>query len=451
MDGIRRIACAVVPVLLLAGCGAAGEESEVYATGASASLLTLAEDSASNPTVAHDARTGASYLAWVGREAGENAVFLRVVDADGDARPPVRVNDIPGDAAPHLQAPAQVAAGPEGNVYVVWQNNTPIEGRRFPASDLRMAVSTDGGRSFQPAITVNDDAGDPYPSSHTFHDIAVAADGTVYVSWIDSRERDAILHQQRPLGGGSAQGEHDHLHGDPAGDHVPASHDHSEVALPDGPEIRVARSSDGGRSFAPSMVVDTDACPCCRTSLALGPDGTVYVAWRKLFAGDVRDIVVARAAPGATEFDKPVRVHADDWVFPACPHAGPSLAVDDAGRLLVGWYTGKEGRQGLWYAASEDGGRSFAAPAAVLHGDWVPPAQLRLATSGDVVWAVWDDHTREMPQVRAAVGRVGGPLRPHPGWVFAGSDPALVATDAGARISWLNESAAMTAALAGEG
>jgi hypothetical protein len=51
--------------------------------------------------------------------------------------PPVRVNDIEGDAAPHLQAPAQVAAGPGGAVYVAWTNATLIEGRRFPASDLR--------------------------------------------------------------------------------------------------------------------------------------------------------------------------------------------------------------------------------------------------------------------------------------------------------------------------
>lgn len=447
--GAMRVGAGFLIAALIAGCGAGEDRVEEYAIGASASLLTLAGDSSSNPTVAFDASRGVSYLTWVGQEAGENAVFLSVVEGDGAARPPVRVNDIPGDAAPHLQAPAQVAVGPEGNVYVVWQNNTPIEGRRFPASDLRMAVSTDGGQSFEPAITVNDDQDGP-PSSHTFHDIAVAGDGTVYVSWIDSRERDAILHQRWPLaGGGDGQ-----MHAHQSGAQVPASHSHAagegEALLPDGPEIRIARSLDGGRSFEASRVVDTDACPCCRTSIAIGPDGAVYVAWRKLFPGDVRDIVVARAAAGASEFEEPVRVHHDEWVFPACPHAGPSLALDDSGRLLVGWYTGKEGRQGLWYAASEDGGRSFGEPLAVLQEDWVPPAQLRLAVSGDVVWAAWDDHTQEEPQVRAAVGRLGGALRSHPGWAFAGSDPALAATAQGARISWLNESAAMTAGLVGE-
>src|SRR5690606_3442097 len=154
----------VVGLAPLVGCGAEqGAEEDTPA------VLTLAADSASNPTVAYDARVGRGYVAWVGLDAGRDAVFVAPITsaANDDAPTPVRANDIPGDAAPHLQAPAQVAVGPEGNVYVLWQNNTPVEGRRFPASDLRLAVSEDGGRTFRAAITVNDDAGGP-PSSHTF-------------------------------------------------------------------------------------------------------------------------------------------------------------------------------------------------------------------------------------------------------------------------------------------
>ena len=417
---------------LTAGCGAGEEEAPPRVE---AEVVTLAADSASNPTVALDRRSGTAYVSWVGREAGENAVFVAAISPDGQRSDPVRANDIAGDVAPHLQAPAQVAVGPGGTVYVLWQNNTPIEGRRFPASDLRLAVSDDGGRSFRPAITVNDDAGGP-PTSHTFHDIAVAGDGTVVVSWIDSRTRDAVAHQRVPAGPMHDEGMSHHDHG--AGT-VAASHDHAASSLPEGPEIRVARSVDEGRSFGVSMVVDSAACPCCRTSIALAGEGSVYVAWRKIFPGDIRDIVVARAAPDSAEFSEPVRVHADDWVFPGCPHAGPSLAVDAEDRLMVGWYTGKEGRQGLWYAASEDGGRSFGKPTAVLTGDWVPPSQVRLATAGDRVWAVWEDRTDEGPRVRAAAGAVGGALTPVAGWEVSGSDPAIVASPDGARVAWLRD------------
>jgi hypothetical protein len=405
------------PVLALAALAAcAGAEGAVPEPGP---VVTLAETGGSRPTVAVDAASGRGYVAWVGTEDGVANVYLAVHDPRGAApAAPVRVNDRPGDAAPHEQAPAQVRVGPEGNLYVLWQNNARIEGRRFPASDLRLAVSTDGGRSFRPAVSVNDDAGGPL-SSHSFQDIAVAADGAVYVAWIDSRVRDAARASRPPSEAGHAG--HD-AHGD-------------EEGLP-GPEIRVARSTDGGLTFGPSVVVDGDACPCCRTAIAAGPDGSVYVAWRKRFAGEVRDVVVARSAPGALAFSEPVPAHHDGWVFPGCPHAGPALAVDGRGRVHVAWYTGREGRQGLWYASSADDGRSFRAPQALLTDGWVPPSQAQLVVSGGEVWAAWDDRRQEDGTLALAVMNASGRfVRVLPS-SHRGASPALDGSRAGTLVAW---------------
>jgi hypothetical protein len=317
--------------------------------------------------------------------------------------------------------------GPEGNVYVVWQNNREIPGRRFPSSDLRFARSTDGGRTFSPAVTVNDDANGP-PSSHTFHNLVVGKDGTVWVSWLDSRVRDARRAQ--------------HHHPAPAagkapGDSIHSMHGHGgmgeDPTLP-GSEVRVARSVDGGKTFGPSMVVDGGVCPCCRTSLAVGADGSIYVAWRKVYAGDVRDVVVARLAPGAQAFAAPVRVHADGWVFPGCPHAGPSLAVDGAGRLHVAWYTGRDGRQGLWHAVSGDQGKSFGEPAGLLTGAWVPPSQVALAASGDRVWATWDD--RRTADGPVTIARIDGNDVHVVARERAGRSPALASASHGVLLAW---------------
>src|SRR5690606_29455167 len=134
--------------------------------------------------------SGRGYVAWVGEgEYGFDVFVASAPAGEGTFGPPVRVNDLPGDAAPHEQAPAQVATGPGGEIYVLWQNNTVVEGRRFPASDLRFAASSNGGHTFTSTRTVNDDAGG-LPSSHTFHDMVVAPDGTIVVSWIDSRDPD---------------------------------------------------------------------------------------------------------------------------------------------------------------------------------------------------------------------------------------------------------------------
>lgn len=406
----------LLPVIAFPGA-CAGAEGSAPDVGP---VTTVVAEGASNPTVALDPRTGTRYVAWVGTEGEVSNVYVARAEAgDTTYSDPVRVNNIPGDASPHEQAPAQVAVGPEGTAYVLWQNKTPVEWLPFGASDLRLARSTDGGRTWSPAITVNDDAGGP-PARHTFHDLAVAPDGTVYVSWIDARKRDRVRGERAR----QSEGQVEH-----------AAHAHGGEP---GTEIRVARSTDRGRSFGPSVVLETNSCPCCRTAIATGPDGAVYVAWRKIYEGSVRDIVVARAAPGTLDFSEPVRVHDDEWVFPGCPHAGPSVAVDASGRVHVGWYTGKEGRQGLWYAVSEDRGQSFGEPIALLTDEWVPPSQIKLGAAGDRVWIAWDDRREE--QARWFLARTDGAegLERIEGAGEPGTLPAVAVADGRVAVAWLD-------------
>lgn len=389
---------------LLAGCALSlGGCAEGAAGDPFAEPVTLVATGGSHPTAAITP-AGRVYTAWVGADRN---VWLRASDA-GAA---VRVNDVPGDAAPHAQAPAQVATGPDGAVYVVWHNETPVEGRRFPASDLRFARSGDGGRTFEPAITVNDDAGGT-PTSHTFQDLLVTSDGTVVVSWIDSRgsEGDEAVHPGHAAGGPPPDGE-PRAAGGPPRDGQPHAAGGQPPPGDRGPEIRVARSTDGGRSFSASTVVSVDACPCCRTAMAAGPDGAVYLAWRHIFRGNVRDIVIARSTDGGIRFDAPRRVHEDGWVYDGCPHAGPSLAVTPEGTVHVAWYTGKEGAAGLFHAASTDGGETFGRPRSIESGQWVPPSTARLAVTGaGDVWLAWEDRRRDDPKVLVArVSADGGP------------------------------------------
>jgi hypothetical protein len=424
MRRVRRgpgVSALLLAGLLLAASGCARE-------GRAKALLTHeVTGNGSNPTTAVRA-DGEMYIAWIATdETGVSDVFLTTSDTTAS---PVRVNQVRGEPAPHDQAPAQVAVGPEGNVYVVWQTAIPIEGRRFPASNLRLARSTDGGRSFEPAIYVNDDA-HGRPSSHSFHDIAVAPDGTVLVSWIDGRKRDEARAVQQTGTSGMGElagGTGHHAHGGTAGE---------AGALPKS-EIRIARSNDGGRTFTESVVVSGEACPCCRTSLAVADDGTVFIAWRREAAGDVRDIVIARAEAGSLRFSEAVPIHADGWVFPACPHAGPSLAVGEDGTVHAAWYTGREGRQGLWYAHSTDGAQRFSEPRAVLTGDWVPPSQARLAIDGRRVIVVWEDRRQDGPRLHLA--EVTGRGVRTPFLSVSGAVPSLAAGEAGWSLVWADGS-----------
>ena len=393
---MKRLISLVAPLAVATSCGPPPVRAHMSAP------FMVAAGGVSNPTVAL-APDGAPLIAWVGQDG--NVFVARRAD-QGAFGKPVRANDVAGEAAPHEQAPAQVATGPEAQVYVIWQTRMPIAGRRFPASDLRFARSTDGGRSFEPARTVNDDAGGT-PTSHTFHDLYVDRSGTVFVSWIDGRTTEEARHA------GSGHG------------------------APLGPEVRVARSADGGKTFSASVVVDGDACPCCRTSLARGPDGAVYIAWRKIFAGDVRDIVVARSTDGGASFAAPVKVHGDGWVYPGCPHAGPSIAVDGAGTLHVVWYTGAEGRAGLYLAASRDGARTFDAPQALSGNGIAPVSHARLAPTGDGVWVAWEDRGKSGGRVSLSRSGSDGVLHFAGELGGEGRSPAIAAVGDAAAVAWL--------------
>lgn len=384
--------------------------------------ITLTETGGTRPTTAIDPRDGTIYIAWIGAGQGTTDLYLTRIDP-GQTVPasPVRVNHLPGDAAPHDQAPPRVAVGTEGNVYVAWQNNTVSPGRRFPTSNLRFARSTDRGRTFEPAIYINDDAETGPPASHTFHDMAVAHDGTIAVSWIDSRARATAQQNTKAQGADAAHSRH--------------HQEHDDI----GPEIRIAYSTDAGRSFLPNQLVDSGACPCCRTTIALARDGAAYIAWRKVLPGDIRDIVVARIDPNADplETPHPIRPHPDDWHFEACPHAGPALLVDRAGTVHIAWYTGQADRAGLYYAASTDHGASFRNPTPILLGDAVPPSQVALAPAASgAISIAWEDRRGPERKVLAATLRQGH-LAGKP-FTLTGSAPALAYTHGTTALAWLD-------------
>lgn len=408
---VRRLALAAV--FLVVGAMASCDGPAAEAASPAVTSVAITSPGATNPTVAVAPSDAGAYVAWVSVRGGESNVLLSRTAVEGGVTEPVRVNDIPGDAAPHAQAPAQVATGPGNDVYVVWQSVRDVEYLDFGASDVRFARSADGGETWEPAITVNDNL-PTEPARNTFHNIAVADDGTIFVSWIDARVRDTY------------RGKVFRETGEPA-----------DPATEPGTEIRVAKSSDGGRTFSPSVVLESNSCPCCRTSIAVGPDGTVYASYRKIFDGNIRDIVVARSTDGGETFGEPVRVHEDNWHIPGCPHAGASLAVDGEGRVHVAWFTGAETDPGAFYTVSSDQGLSFAEPTRLTPEGPLPTSLATVAADEDgTAWVAWE--AIEGDSRRIALARVleDGQLERVDLGSPAGAAPAIAAADPAFALAW---------------
>jgi hypothetical protein len=377
---------------------------------AAAVLLAACQTAPADPPAAED---GPASVPSVVVTASGARLVSSVVGA-GDARrlvvthPDGQVVEVArGAVGSHSQAAPRLAVAPDGTVLALYITERTVEGRRFPASDLFLARSSDGGRSFGAPVRVPPDAG--FPTGHTFADLAVGPDGAVFVSWLD----------------GTASDRYDREHPAPA--HAGPEDPHHGAMQHGGGEgpgttLVVARSADGGRTFAAPVTVAGGTCPCCRTALDVGPDGAVRVAWRQVWPGGERDAAVATSRDGGRTFGPPVRVHADRWAIDGCPHAGPAVAADADGRVHVAWYTGAEGRSGLWHAVSADGGASFGTPTPLAAGAAL--GQTRAARDGaGRVWLAWEDVGAGRVRLAPAAG--GDTL------TADGADPALTGTASG--------------------
>lgn len=364
--------------------------------------------------------SGTQAVAWVSAPGGGTDGRLYIVVGGS---PPVEIRDSLGPIEAHGEAPPKLAYGPDGALYAVYIVGKVVPGERFPLSAVRLVRSTDGGRTWDAPVTVTHGA---VFGSHSFHALYVASDGTVYVSWLGKPEGDSSAappaHMVMQMSGGGM------------------THETSAAWI--------THSTDGGRTWTVPVRVDSgESCPCCRTAIVTAANGTVYMAWRHVFPGSVRDIVVARSDDHGATWSAPVRVHADDWQFDACPHAGPAITLDSTGTLHVAWWTGKEGAAGVFYARSTDGARSFGAPVALGVAQYSRPAHVQMATAAhDRVIVAWDDGTRDLPRVLVRVSDDDG-RHFHDAATLsaagrAATFPVLAVSGTSLAVAWSEESAA---------
>lgn len=308
------------------------------------------------------AADGASVVvAWAAVSDAATDVYAAFSN-DGGASfgPPVRVNDVPGDARMSGEQAPRVTLG--RGVQVVWLSRQGI----------RAATAAPGSTRFAPAVTVNA-AG--LKGMRGWQSLALDAAGRPHVAWLDGRgEGGAPV----SLGGGRAGMRQD--------------------------LFQAVGKGDG--TFAETRVA-TDVCFCCKTSVAAGADGSVYVAWRHIYPPNLRDIAVARSGDGGTTFGPPARVSEDGWAIDGCPDDGPSIAVGARGIVHVAWPTlvSKDADKGIFYSWSHDG-RTFAPRVRLDEGAPGGAAHPSLALAGGRVVVAWEQQGGDGPRVfaRAIVG-----------------------------------------------
>ncbi len=303
----------------------------------------IALNCASAVTPFFDNARGRLWIAW---SAG-GAVSVAHSDDDGKSfSPPIVIGqhgamlDVGADARP------QIVLDTQGRVTVAYD---VFKDRQYNAQ-VMVSTSADGTAFSAPHSLSSE------PASQRFPMLEATQDGAIFMAWLDKRTVAAARSK------GIAQA---------------------------GAALAYAWSHDGGASFGPEQIAADHSCECCRLALAFDAQQRPVVLLRSIYGKNERDhAVVTFSADGSA--GPAYRVAADHWAIDGCPHHGPSLAVAGDGSYQAAWFTLGQARQGLFYARSADGGKTFSAPSAVGDADQ-QAGRPQLLARGNEVWLAWKE------------------------------------------------------------
>lgn len=336
--------------------------------GGLVALFTTTETIVSNPDfVAGNPRltvdgAGKPLLSWVEKDGDKGAAFYFALSADGVSfGQKIRVK-APLTIATHAEGMPKVAVKSDGTVLAVFEVPRPTAESRF-ASDLLYTLSTDQGKTWTEPTPVHQDAS--AGKSHSYSDITRLPNGEIGIIWLDEK--------------------------------LPGR---------EGRPVVFAQTSPG-KGFGAAVLVDDNACQCCRTSIYVDARQQIHLTYRDLLPAlkpnepASRDISTALSTNGGKSFQKPQVVFADHWQVNACPHAGPVVA-EVGNELIMTWFSGKEDAVGLRLARlGADKLVSTVLSSRAKHPQVT-------ATGSQLVW-VWDEaiSTNGLGDMGSFVQRIG--------------------------------------------
>jgi hypothetical protein len=408
---------ALIPLLIgFIWCAAAGVEKSVGAAPSAPPVTTLAVTGLSNSTPSLAVLGRTVVAVWTAGTGGVvDAYAAMSTDAGATFSAPRRVNDQSGEVSTNNEQPPRVVISGSAAariVTVIWSKRSdPSQKARQDV--VRMARSTDGGRTFSPARMIHDPK---LSGARGWESLAAGSDGLIHAVWLDGRDAEAKMSEAM------------------ATKRQPWQEVYHATVTPDG-RIVENQIADG-------------VCFCCKTALAVDGRGGVYAAWRHIFPGSIRDIAFARSTDGGFHFDPLVRVSEDKWEINGCPEDGPAMAVDSSGVIHIVWPTlVNQGtpQKAIFYATSRDG-KTFSPRSRVPTAGITNPAhpQLTLTPDGGAV-IVWDETMNGARRVSMSrVSRAGAFAPPQ---VLSASEPASypVAVQPGGAdllVAWTNKSSA---------
>jgi len=309
--------------------------------------------------------------------------------------PPVKVNQAPEDIAADGDNRPKIIVKNGGMVYVSYTQSLdkPYSG------NIRFSRSLDGGKSFSEPLSVNDNR---EIISHRFDALGVNERGQVFIAWLDKRDSSAAEKKGKKYTGAA---------------------------------VYYAMSDNGGERFGPNIKAVDNSCECCRIAMAVGADGVPVIFWRHVYGKNVRDHAMLKL-DGKSQ---PVRVSYDNWEVDACPHHGPSIAISPDGMYHFVWFDNAPDKNGLFYARSVDGGKTFS-PSRPFGNNAGQASHPYVLSAGAKIVVAWKEFDGENAVVMAMTSDTAGQQWSAPrrlaATTGASDHPLLIAEGDVAYLAW---------------
>jgi hypothetical protein len=150
----------------------------------------------------------------------------------------------------------------------------------------------------------------------------------------------------------------------------------------------VSSTLDAAGNPGAEVRLDGRACDCCQTAAAVTTNGPI-VAYRDRSPEEIRDVYVVRRVKG--KWTAPAAVHDDGWKINACPVNGPSVAAAGS-RVALAWFTAANDSPKVKLAFSTDAGARFTPPIRIDEGNPAGRVDVVLTPTGDALVS-WIERT----------------------------------------------------------
>ncbi|MCL7422649.1 MAG: glycoside hydrolase [Methylobacter sp.] len=284
----------------------------------------------------------------------DNAVFVDSSTDNGKTYGnPVKINSNTQKISTWPENPPAITVSASGRIHVLYYADEQQQSTSF------FSYSDDNGQTFSKPVLISDHADS---AMHYMDQILVDNNNNIYTFWHDAR---------------------DDRH----------SHHSATGAL----SLYYAVTDEPATAEFSNRFISGGVCSCCRTAITFSPGGKPVILVRMVFPDGTRDHALITMTQNG-QWSKPQRTTHDDWKIDACPEHGPALSIDTQNRAHLAWFTLGDKRQGIYYAHTDDLGKTLSEPMPLGNAGHLPghPDVIALGSRVVLAWVEFDGNATDI-------------------------------------------------------